>query len=100
MPDLRLSEERLNPHLALAHCFLVRLGGVVAAHLVQILRVKRAMDDPAAAAFGALRLERAGITGRSMSPVDDHVLGVLDPLTPEWMAFRAAVFICCGVIGE
>src|SRR5215207_11664080 len=93
MPELRLSEERFDPDLPLVHGFLVGLGGVVCRHLVQIIGVEGAMDNPPPIAFRALRLERTGIARRGIGPVDDDALGVLDPRARERMAFRAAVLI-------
>src|SRR3954447_6700080 len=61
MPLLRLGEQRLDPDLALPDRFLVRLGGVVAAHLLQVVDVERALHLAAVVAGRALRLERANI---------------------------------------
>jgi hypothetical protein len=100
VPDLRLSEEWLHPDLALAHRFLIGLGGVIGPHLVQVLGIERAMDDAAAAAFGAVRLERTGIAGRGIGPVDDDALGVLDPLACQCVTCRAVIPVLRGFVGE
>ena len=81
MPLLRLSKERFDPHLPFAHRLLVGLGRVIAAHLLQVVGMERPMHDAPVAAFRATLLEWAGVAGRGMDTVDNHSLGVLDPLT-------------------
>lgn len=61
-------KQRLNPGLALAHGLLAGLGRVIAARLVQVFGIERAMDDAAVAAFRALRLEPAGVARHRFSP--------------------------------
>src|SRR5688500_15594976 len=39
VPGLGLGKERLHPHLPLAHRLLIRLGGVVAAHALEVVGV-------------------------------------------------------------
>src|SRR5687767_12224519 len=99
MPELGLSEERLHLHLPLAHGFLVRLGRVVCSHLVQIIGIEGAMDNPPPIAFRAVRLEWASIAGCGIGPIDDRPLSSLDPLAHETMTFRAAVRVPHSVIG-
>jgi hypothetical protein len=67
VPELGLGKERLDPHLTLAHRLLVGLSRVAGPHLLQVVRVERAMDDAAPATFCALRLEWTG-TARRLFP--------------------------------
>src|SRR5215207_6432969 len=98
MPELGLGEERLHPHLPLAHGLLVRLGRVVGPHLFQVLGIERAMHDPAAAAFSAASLEWARIARRRVSPVDDGSFGRLDPLMHEQVTGWTVVGVPDGVV--
>ena len=101
VPVLGLGEERLDPDLPFAHRLLVGLGGVVAAHPVQVVGVEGAVDDAAVVAVGASRLERAGVAGRGVGPVDDA------PPRCTWPLRRGSGWPCgqryasaLGVVGE
>src|SRR5215207_1114458 len=100
MPHLGLREERLHPDLALAHGLLVGLGGVVPAHLLEIVGIERAMHDPAVVAPRAGGFDGAGIADRGVGPVDDFFLGVLGLPTWHALSLRAMVHVALRVVGE
>src|SRR5690349_13037279 len=83
VPGLALGEAGRDPDLAFAHRLLVRLGGVVAAHLLEIVRRAGAVDDATPVAGRALGLDRADVARRGVSAIDDDVFGGLDPLTAQ-----------------
>jgi hypothetical protein len=58
------------------------------------------MEDPAAAAFGALCLERARIAGRGIGPIDDHALGVLNALPFQHVTSRTGVRVVVRIVGK
>src|ERR687886_24252 len=76
MPVLRLREERLDPHPALAQRLLIRGGPDVAADPVEVVLVELAPDRPAALAVGAVGLAGAGVADRGRRLVQDDPLGV------------------------
>ena len=91
MPLLGFGKHRLHPDLPLANRFLVRLGRVVAAHLLRVTLIDRALDGLAAIAGGALGLERTGAADDGIGSVDDdslHPLATLQRL--RFSSSRAA----------
>ncbi|MDP9358570.1 MAG: hypothetical protein M3R02_25480 [Chloroflexota bacterium] len=91
VPGLGLSEEWLHPDLALAHCLPVCLGRVVAAHLAQIVGEEGTVDGATAVALGAGGLDRAGVAGGGIGPVDHLLLGVLGLRAAQRLPPRAVI---------
>src|SRR3954447_25635631 len=100
MPRLRFCKERLHPDPSLAHRLLVGLGGVVAAHALEIVGGERAMHDPSMLALGASGFVRAGIAGHGRGAVDDHCLAVLGGFPLQRMVLRTGVFIALSIVDE
>src|SRR3712207_479185 len=100
MPLLRLPEERLDPHLPLAHRLLegVRLSG----RLGPLDRVDEegAMDDTALRALRTRALQRTGIAGGRVRPIDGGPLGEFVALPAQGVVRRAAVLVVRGVVAE
>src|SRR4051812_45854420 len=69
MPELSLGKQRLHPDLALAHRFLVGLGGVITTDSFQVVGIEGAMDDAAAIACCAFGLEWTAVARRGIGPV-------------------------------
>ena len=73
---------------------------MVGAHAVEVLDVQGPLDLAPLAALGAGSLQRAGIAGGGVSPVDHDAFGVLGCPSPEHLAFGAAVLVALGIVGE
>src|SRR5215207_4415335 len=100
MPFLGFGEHRLDPDLSLADGFLVRLRRVVAADLLQIIDIERALDLAAMIAGGALGLHRAGVADTCLAAVRHHTLRAFGRIAAEGMSLRATIFITLGIEGE
>src|SRR5690348_10472035 len=100
MPELGLGTQRLDPDLPFAHRLLRRLGGVIAAHLLKVVGVERAVHDAAVFTFGAFGLDWAGVAGRGPGTVDDHLFTVLGRFPLRRMLLRTAIFVPLRVVRE
>src|SRR5229473_2558494 len=69
MPLFTLSKQGFDPHAALAHGFLIRLGRMIGADLLEVLLIKAAFEHTPLITRGALGLEGARVTGRRVALV-------------------------------
>ena len=67
MPALGFGEERLDPHLPLAHGLLASLGLVVVPDSLKVVLIEAATQEATAVAGGAFALQRAGVAYTSAS---------------------------------
>jgi hypothetical protein len=72
MPVLGLPEQGLHPHSSLAHGLLVRRSAVICPHTIQVRGMEGAGQRAAVLAGRAGGLDRAGITGLRVGPVEVH----------------------------
>src|SRR5688572_19163417 len=100
MPVLGFAKEWLNPDLPLAHRPFVGGCLVVAAHLIEVLDVQRALDLAPLAALGASGLHGAGVAGRRRGPIDHRALGVFCLPAAERVILGAAIFVAFGIVRE
>src|SRR5258708_37144183 len=61
MPIFAFSEERLDPHAPLTHSFLIWLGYMIGANLLEVLLIKAAFEQTPLITGGALWLEWTGV---------------------------------------
>jgi hypothetical protein len=69
MPALGFGEERLDPHLPLAHGLLASLGLVVVPDSLKVVLIEAATQEATAVAVGAFALQRAGVAYLGVGPV-------------------------------
>src|SRR5687767_14297191 len=100
VPRLGLGKERFDPHLPLAHGFLVRLGGMVATDPVKVDLIEAALDLAPLVACGAAHLQQAGVAGPSWGLVDARPLGVLVFAEGQDLTARTMIRIGAAVVGE
>jgi hypothetical protein len=91
MPLDRFRDQRLHPHLALAHCLLMGPGCVAAANPLQVVLVDRVRELAPLGAVGTLILERTGVAsgGRRLVRSDACSFGVLVRAEMQLLATRA-----------
>src|SRR5262245_26311129 len=100
MPVFGLGKQRLDPHLTLAHGFLVGHRLVVGAHALQIGFCEMAMHPAPMVTGRTLRLEWAGVARRGIAAILGLLRGVLDVKPTQRLSLRADVDIALGVVGE
>src|SRR5258708_7380599 len=69
MPLFTLSKQGFDPHAALAHGFLIRLGRMIGTDLFEVLLIKAAFEHTPLITGGALSLEGTRVTGRRVGLV-------------------------------
>src|SRR5215213_9713260 len=100
MPLLGFGEQWFHPDLPLADRFLVRLRGVVATDLLQIIDVKRPLHLAPVVAGGALGLDWTGVADRRLATVGHHFVRALDGIPAKRMSLGAAVLVALGIEDE
>src|SRR5438128_2148588 len=100
MPGLGFGKEGLDPDLPFAHRLLVRLGGVVAAHSVEISLGEGAVDDAALVTARALGFDGTGVAAGRVGAIDHLVFGVLDLAAEQALPLRAAIDVLVGIVAK
>src|SRR5205809_118799 len=69
MPLFTLSKQGFDPHAALMYGFLIRLGRMIGADLLEVLLIKTAFEETPLITRGALSLKGTRVASRSVSLV-------------------------------